>query len=161
MASVDFFLKIDGIAGESTDDKHKGEIELESWSFGATNSSSFSSGGGAGVGKVKVNEFKFKKKVDKASANLFTYCCTGEHPKTATLICRKAGKDQQEFLKIELSPVYISAYDIDGSSGDEVPMEDVALAFGKIKFEYKPQKGDGTLDAPIAGGWDITANKKV
>ena len=161
MASVDFFLKIDGIAGESTDDKHKGEIELESWSFGATNSSSFSSGGGAGVGKVKVNEFKFKKKVDKASANLFTYCCTGEHPKTATLVCRKAGKDQQEFLKIELSPVYISSYDIDGSSGDEVPMEDVALSFGKIKFEYKPQKPDGTLDAPIAGGWDITMNKKV
>ena len=161
MASVDFFLKIDGIAGESTDDKHKGEIELESWSFGATNSSSFSSGGGAGVGKVKVNEFKFKKKVDKASANLFTYCCTGEHPKTATLVCRKAGKDQQEFLKIELSPVYISSYDVDGSSGDEVPMEDVALSFGKIKFEYKPQKPDGTLDAPIAGGWDITMNKKV
>ena len=121
MASVDFFLKIDGIAGESTDDKHKGEIELDSWSFGATNSSSFSSGGGAGVGKVQVSEFKFKKKVDKASANLFTYCCTGEHPKTATLVCRKAGKDQQEFLKIEMGPVYISAYDIDGSSGDEVP----------------------------------------
>ncbi len=161
MASVDFFLKIDGIAGESTDDKHKGEIELESWSFGATNSSSFSSGGGAGVGKVSIEDFKFKKKVDKSSANLFTFCCTGEHPKTATLIARKAGKDQQEFLKVELSPVYITSYAIDGSSGDEVPTEDITLAFGKIKVEYKPQKADGTLDAPIAGGWDITTNKKV
>jgi type VI secretion system secreted protein Hcp len=160
MASVDFFLKIDGVAGESTDEKHKGEIELDSWSFGAANASSFSSGGGAGVAKVAVTEFKFKKKVDKSSPNLFTYCCGGDHPKTATLICRKAGKDQQEYLKIEMSPVYIVGYDIDGSSGDEVPMEDVALAYGQIKFEYKPQKPDGTLDAPIAGGWDITKNKK-
>ena len=33
-AAVDYFLKIDGIDGESTDDKHKGEIQLESYSFG-------------------------------------------------------------------------------------------------------------------------------
>jgi len=27
-ASVDYFIKLDGVDGESTDDKHKGEIEL-------------------------------------------------------------------------------------------------------------------------------------
>jgi type VI protein secretion system component Hcp len=32
-ATVDYFLKIDGIDGESTDDKHKGEIQLESYSL--------------------------------------------------------------------------------------------------------------------------------
>ena len=31
-AQVDYFLKIDGVDGESTDDKHKGEIQLESFS---------------------------------------------------------------------------------------------------------------------------------
>jgi type VI protein secretion system component Hcp len=29
-----YFLKIEGIAGESTDAKHKGEIEVESFSWG-------------------------------------------------------------------------------------------------------------------------------
>ena len=32
-AAVDTFLKIDGIDGESTDDKHKGEIEVFAWSW--------------------------------------------------------------------------------------------------------------------------------
>ena len=31
MAQVDYFLKLDGVTGESTDDKHKGEIEIEAW----------------------------------------------------------------------------------------------------------------------------------
>ena len=36
MAQVDYFLKIDGVDGESGDDKHKGEIEVESFSWGET-----------------------------------------------------------------------------------------------------------------------------
>ena len=34
-AAVDYFLKIDGVDGESSDDKHKGEIQLESFSLSA------------------------------------------------------------------------------------------------------------------------------
>lgn len=33
-AAVDYFLKLDGIDGEATAAGHKGEIQLESWSFG-------------------------------------------------------------------------------------------------------------------------------
>jgi type VI secretion system secreted protein Hcp len=162
MAAVDYFLKIDGVDGESTDDKHKGEIELESFSFGMTNSGSFSSGGGGGSGKVIVQDFHFVKKVDKSSAKLLTACCTGEHLKTATLTCRKAGKDQQEFLKIVLSPVLVSSFQDGGSAGsDIIPMDQVALNFGKIEFKYKEQKPDGTLGGEIVGGWDVTTNKKV
>ena len=35
-AAFDAFLEIKGIDGESTADKHKGQIEIESWSWGAT-----------------------------------------------------------------------------------------------------------------------------
>ena len=37
MAQGDFFLKIDGIDGESKDSKHQGSLELDSWSWGETN----------------------------------------------------------------------------------------------------------------------------
>lgn len=162
MAAVDYFLKIDGVDGESTDDKHKGEIQLESFSFGATNSGSFNSGGGGGSGKVVVQDFHFVKKVDKASAKLFTACCTGEHIKTATLTCRKAGKDAQEFLKILLSPVLVSSFNEGGAAGaDIIPTEQVSLSFAKVEFKYKAQQADGTLGGEIVGGWDVTANKKV
>ena len=162
MANVDYFLKIDGVDGESTDDKHKGEIEIASWSMGATNAGSFSSGGGGGTGKVSMNNFNIVKKTDKASAKLFTACCTGEHLKTATLVCRKAGGEQQEFLTIVLTSVLVSSYQTSGSSGsDVIPMEQVSMDFGKIEYKYKEQKPDGSLGGEVVGGWDVTTNKKV
>jgi len=162
MAQVDYFLKLDGVEGESTDEKHAKEIELESWSFGATNAGSFSSGGGGGTGKVQMNDFHIVKKTDKASAKLFTACCVGEHLKTATLVCRKAGKEQQEFLTIILSPILVSSYQTGGSAGsDVIPMDQVSLNYGKIEYKYKEQKADGSLGGEIVGGWDVTTNKKV
>ena len=162
MAQVDYFLKVDGVDGESTDDKHKGEIELTSWSVGGTNAGSFSSGGGGGSGKVVLQDFHIVKKADKASAKLFAACCTGEHLKSATLTCRKAGKDQQEFLKIVMTNVLVSSFQTGGSEGsDIIPMDQVALNFGKIEYKYKEQKPDGTLGGEIIGGWDVTTNKKV
>ena len=48
MAAADYFLKIDGIEGESKADKHKDEIDLQSFSWGATQSGSFAAGGRRG-----------------------------------------------------------------------------------------------------------------
>ena len=57
MALVDYFLKLDGIEGESPDSKHKGEIAVESWSWGETQSGShgFGGGGGAASGDTRVS----------------------------------------------------------------------------------------------------------
>ena len=52
--AVDYFLNLGTVEGESADHKHKGEIDLQSWSFGATNAGSFSMGGGGGAGKVSM-----------------------------------------------------------------------------------------------------------
>ena len=92
MAAVDYFLKIDGIPGESTDSKHKNEIDIESWSWGEANSGSHAYGGGGGAGKVSVQDFNFTMHVNKASPKLFLACATGQHIKEALLTCRKAGK---------------------------------------------------------------------
>lgn len=162
MAHVDYFLKIEGVDGESTDDKHKGEIDLESWSWGESQGGSHSSGGGGGAGKVSMQDFHFVMKVNKASAKLLLGCATGEHFKSAVLTCRKAGKDQQEFLKIKLSDLLISSYQTGGSGhGDVVPTDQCSLNFSKIEYEYKPQKADGSLDTPVKAGYDVKANKKV
>jgi type VI secretion system secreted protein Hcp len=159
--AVDYFLKIEGVDGESTDDSHKGEIELYAWSFGGNNPGSFSSGGGGGTGKVTLNDFNFTKRADKASAKLFTACCTGEHLKKVTLTCRKAGKEQQEFLKIEITSALVSSFNTSGSTGDEIPTDQVTLNFAKIEYKYKEQKPDGSLGGEVVGGWDVTTNKPV
>ena len=53
MALVDYFLKIDGIPGESGDAKHKDEIQVLSFSFGESQAGTMAFGGGGGAGKVQ------------------------------------------------------------------------------------------------------------
>jgi type VI secretion system secreted protein Hcp len=161
MAVVDYFLKIDGIDGEAQDAKHKGEIEIESWSFGATNSADVGTGG-LGAGKVSFNDFNFVMKVNKSSPKLMLACASGEHIKKAVLVCRKAGKDQQEFLKYTFSDCIVSSFHQGGSSqGNVVPVDQISLAFSKIEKEFKSQKPDGTLDGAVKAGWDLKGNVKV
>ena len=161
MAAVDYFLKLEGIEGEIGDSKHKGEIELESWSWGASQAGSHSAGGGGGAGKVSMQDFHFVMRVNKASPKLLLTCATGEHIKKATLVCRKAGTQQQEYMKITLTDVLVSSYQTGGSGGGPVPMDQVAINFAKIEYEYKEQKADGSLGGAIKAGYDLKANKKI
>jgi type VI secretion system secreted protein Hcp len=162
MAVVDYFLKLDGIEGESQDHKHKGEIDVESWSWSEQQTGTHSGGGGGGAGKVAMQDFHFVMKVNKASPKLMLACADGEHIKKAVLTCRKAGKEQQEFLKITMSDLLVSSYQTGGSAkGDLVPLEQISLNYAKIEFEYKEQKPDGTLGGAVKSGWDVKANKKV
>ena len=162
MAQVDYFLKLDGIKGESQDAKHKEEIDLESWSWGATQAGGFSKGGGGGAGKVSMQDFHFVMNANKASPKLMLACATGEHIKSATLTCRKAGKEQQEYFVVKMSDLMVSSYQTGGSeNGAPTPVDQISLNFSKIEFEYKPQKSDGTLDSPVKTGYDLKLNKQV
>ena len=161
MAS-DFFLKLEGIDGESTDDKHKGELDIESFSWGVTQLGTGGYGGGGGAGKASFQDMHFTTKVGKGSPKLFLACATGEHIKKATLTVRKAGKEQQEYYKVTLSDCLVSSYQSgDAAGGTAVPTDQFALNFAKIEFEYKPQKADGSLDAAVKTGYDLGTNKKV
>jgi type VI secretion system secreted protein Hcp len=158
--AADYFLQITGIAGESTDAKHKNWIDVEAWSWGETNPQPVSAGSGSSAGKVQMQDFNFTTRVSKASPALFLACATGQHMKEAKLAAVKAGAMQQEFLTWTFSDVLVSGYQTAGAGG-EVVLDQVSLSFSKIKVEYKAQKADGSLDTPIVAGWDKKANKKV
>lgn len=159
MAVVDFFLKLDGIKGESTDDKHKGEIDLEGWSWGASNSASGPTGGGHGVGKVQVQDLHFVHKLDKASPQLLNLCANGGHINKGTLVARKAGKDPLEYLKIDLEEIYITSISTGAHGGESLPTEQVSLSFGKFHVKYYPQKADGSGDTAQELKMDVKAHK--
>jgi type VI secretion system secreted protein Hcp len=160
MAAVDYFLKFDGIKGESTDAKHKDELDIESWSWGVTHAGTVSRRGGAGAGKVSMQDFHFVMKLNKASPALMKACATGQHIKMATLTARKAGKGQQEYLTFKFHDVLVSAYMTGGSEeGAVVPTDQVSLNFAKIEVEYRQQKPDGTLAPADKFGFDLKANK--
>jgi type VI secretion system secreted protein Hcp len=161
VVASDFFLKVDGIPGESQDHKHKGEIELASFNWGVSQTSPGSAGAGGGAGKAVIQDLHFLTLVSKASPLLFLSCATGKHLKQATLTARKAGKEQHTFLTIDMRDVMVSQYQISGSEGAGPPMDQVSFNFARIVFEYRPQKADGTLDAPVKVGWDVKKNKQI
>jgi len=131
--AVDTFLKLDGITGESKDHKHKGEIEVLSFSWGVSNSATAcGAGGGGGAGKASFQDLSFVKRFDSASPQLMQHCATGKHIQEGTITVRKAGGDQQEFLKIRLEGILVSSSQAAGAGGSE-PMEQVSLNFTKIE----------------------------
>jgi type VI secretion system secreted protein Hcp len=156
--AVDVFLKIGDIKGESKDSKHPGEIDVLSWSWGVAQTGSMAAGGGGGAGKAHFQDLSLMHSLDKASPVLMKACATGEHIKEATLVARKAGKGQQDYLIIKMKDVFITSVAPSGSS--EHPMESVAIQFGSIDVEYKPQKEDGSLEAGVHFKYDIKANKE-
>lgn len=161
MAHVDYFLKLDGIDGESTDHKHKNEIDVESWSWGETNTGDFAGRGGGGAGKVAMQDFHFVMKANKATPKLMLACASGEHIKKGTLTCRKAGGEQQEYMLVTISDLLVSSYQTGGSKGDIIPVDQISLNFAKIEIEYKPQDDKGKVGSPVKTGWDLKQNKKV
>jgi type VI secretion system secreted protein Hcp len=157
----DMFLKLDGISGESADDKHKGEIDIQSFSFGVSQTGTAGRGGGAGAGKASFTDISIVKSADKASPNLMAKCATGEHIASALLTVRKAGGTQQEYYKIKLTDLLVSNFQNTGSGNDSIPLETLSLNFAKIEFEYNEQDSKGGLKGVVKAGYDLKANKKV
>ena len=157
--AVDMFLKLDGIKGESQDSKHKDEIDVLSWSWGVTQSGTMHTGGGGGSGKASFSDMTLTKYIDSSSTSLFKACSTGDHIKEALLVVRKAGKDQQEYLKYTLTDCLVSSVSTGGSGGEDRLTENISLKFAKFKIEYRPQNKDGTLGGVMPFTYSIEENK--
>ena len=153
--AVDYFLKLSTIQGESKDSKHANEIDVLSFSWGEQQTGTHSGGGGGGSGKVAMQDFHFVMKTNKSSPKLLLACANGDHIGEALLTCRKAGKEQQEFMKIKFYDLLVSSYQTGGSSGQEDTMDQCSLNYAKIEYEYKEQQKDGTLGGPIKAGYDL------
>ena len=159
MAQEDYFLKIDGVKGESQDDKHKDEIHVSSFSFGVTNVGTGGSNLGSGGGRSSIQDMHFTKVVDASSPNLFIACATGKHFPNATVTVRRAGEKPQEYLTYKLTEVYISSITTSGHEGGGIAQESVSLNFSKVEVNYTPQNADGTPGAKNSKTYDVKANK--
>lgn len=154
--SVNIFMQIDGIPGESKDKQHKDQIDVQSWSWGASNSASVAAGG-AGVGKVQFQPFVFTHHFDKASPKLLLACAKGLHIAQAVLREVKPSGAPSQYLTITMNDVLITS--VATSDAGQGPEEMVAMQAAKVQLEYRPQKPDGSLDGPVTMGWDVKQNK--
>ena len=150
---ADGFLKLDGIAGESGDPAHAGEIDVASLAFGAKNAPG--AGGGGGGAKPTFSAITFSKLYDAASPKLFESLVTGQHIASATFSLRRPGAGSASLVTYKLSDVVVTSYD-QGNAKERPLLEEVELTFAKVQISYTPANA-----APVTTGWDIKAGKVV
>jgi type VI secretion system secreted protein Hcp len=157
--AVDMFLKVTpSLGGESVDKTHAGEIDVLAWSWGMSQSGTTHAGPGAGAGKVNVQDLSVTKYVDSASPKIQLFCANGKHLDEAVLFVRKAGENPLEYIKVTMTDLIITSVSTGGSGGEDRLTENVVLNFATVKFEYTPQKEDGSGGTVIPYTWKIAEN---
>lgn len=158
--SYAIFIKIDDIKGESTDDRHSGEIDVLSWSWGVENLTSEAAGNvGGAAGKASSSDLNFSHSIDLASPSLIKACASGRHIKEAVVTVQKAGPEPQEFLVIKLYEVIVTSVETGVDTLQNSVTENVSISFSRIEFVYTEQKPDGTLGGSNRVLWDIISNE--
>ena len=162
--AIDVYLQIDGIKGESMDDKHKDWIECTSvtWGVKQPRSATASTGGGHTAERCEHEEVVIDKLADLSSPVLLQTCSAGKTiPKAKLEFMRADGQgDRIKYFEIELENVLIGAIKPKVEEG-AIIQEKVGLKFSKIKWKYTQQKVTGGAGGNTSGGWDLATNKIV
>jgi type VI secretion system secreted protein Hcp len=165
--AFDAFLKIDGIQGDSADEKHLDWIEVNSFHHGISQPAGGASSA-QGVhtgGRADHQEFTITKRLDSASPTLALYCCEGRHIPEITMECCRAMGEKTVFMLYRFKDTIVASVGTHGSaeSDDPIPMEEVSFRYGEIHWEYTPTDptGGGKTKAPKRGGWSVHANKAL
>lgn len=164
--AFDAFLKIDGIDGESTDDKHKNWIEILSFSWGLTQpaTGSGSSGGARSSERVTASDFSIVKTIDKTTPKLMEKVCNGEHIKEIKLeLCRNTGA-KEKYAEYVMKDVLISSWRPGGSAqgGETLPLEEVTFNPGEMKLTYViTDQKTGKAGGNVQAGYSFVENKAV
>jgi type VI secretion system secreted protein Hcp len=162
--AIDVYLQIDGIKGESMDDKHKDWIECKSvsWSVTQPKSATASTGGGHTAERVEMSDITITKLADLATPILLQTCAAGKTiPKAKLEFMRADGNgDRVKYFEVQLENVLIGDVSPAVSEGDFM-QEHLGLKFSKVKYMYTQQKIGGGAGGNTSGGWDLASNKIV
>lgn len=162
--AIDVYLQIEGIKGESQDDKHKDWIEITSahWGVVQPKSATASTAGGHTTARAELSDIVVTKLADLSSPILFQICASGKTiPKAKLEFMRADGNGNPiKYFEVELENILIGSVTPTIDPGETLH-ESVSLKFSKMKCKYTQQKIGGGSGGNTAGGWDLAANKIV
>jgi type VI secretion system secreted protein Hcp len=138
MAS-DYYLLIDGVNGESQNPNMAKNIELDSYSFGASNPADVG-GQGLSAGKASLSDFSFTCALDSSSWQIVKNLYSGTHIASAVFTGMKSGGggSTYKYITITMTNCFITSHSTGGGS-QGVPSQSVSLAYEQIEYEYFTQ----------------------
>jgi type VI secretion system secreted protein Hcp len=160
MADIYAFLDLEGIEGESKDSDYTDKIEIQSFSWGATNNSSYASGTGSGIGKGQIQNMSFSKYADKSSLKLMERVVNGKPISTGKLsLLKQSGDTKIAYLEFDLTDVVVTSFQASATGDGSLPMESFTLHFVQVQSHYKPQGNEGDPAGNVDFGWNLQQNK--
>jgi type VI secretion system secreted protein Hcp len=144
-AQAAIFLKITGpdIKGESTNDKHKDEIGVNSFTAGFA-AAGAAIGIGAGAGRPSCGPVEISKMLDVSSGPLVAALMKGTVLQKAVFSFTNTNTDkQQDYYVVTLSNVTLSSFA--QSSGGDKPSESLEFLPRQVEFKYSQQQADGSV----------------
>ncbi len=160
--AIDVYLQIDGIKGESQDDKHKDWIELTSTEWGVIQprSASASTAGGHTAERCELRSISVTKLADLSSPILMQTCAAGKTlPKARLEFMRADGQGARiKYYEVELENVLIGSINQAAHEGG-ILQDSLGLKFSKVRWKYTQQKISGGAGGNTAGGWDAATNR--
>ncbi len=144
-----YFLKIDGIAGESNDRTHRDWIDVGSFYWGITRNATVGSGsGGAAIG----SPLSWTQLLDSSVPKLFSGVATGKHFRDATLEVQSEGSTPNVFFRMEFDNLVLTALKLSGT--DDVSVAG-AFVYSSLTMTYWDYE-DGRLRSTTTGTWDFS-----
>ncbi len=152
--AIDYYLKIDSIKGESTNEKHKDWSALQSFSWGVVNAGS-GGGGGASVSKPIFSDFSWAQMLDSSVVPIMLGVAGSKHFKDATFEAVYAGskKNNKAFFTMKFEDVLLKSLKLDGDSAG-IGFT-ASLNTAKIEMTYRPLDQKGGFGNEIVGAWNL------
>jgi type VI secretion system secreted protein Hcp len=135
-----YFLRLDGIVGESTDAKHAGQIDVLAFEDGLDSP--------AVTAAPVFHELHINVKTSKASPVLLDRLVNGTVIPDGDLTVVHSGGTQNQIYSIDLDNAVVSSYRI-VSQSDSSLREEITFRFDGITHEYRPVLETGQSGTPI------------
>lgn len=159
--AIDAYLQIEGIKGESSDEKHKNWIEVAKviGSVHQPRASTVSTAGGMTSSRASLSDIMLEKLADLSSPLLRQHCAMGKTIPKAVFEFMRADGDGKPicYERMTLTNVMISNVTYDSGAGGTMK-EIVHLAYSRINWEHVKQSIRGGAEGSTLGGWDCAKN---
>ena len=154
--AMTYYIRIDGVAGDSTDKSRAGWFELPSFSLGESNS------GEAGAsGKVSFQDLNLSLLQNTALADLFSRLALGSNIAAVEIEgVDNTASGEQTVFDLTLNNVSVSSVSYSAASSAE-PASSVALTYGQIGLVTTSYDETGSISDVQSFGWDLALLKEI
>jgi len=155
-----WYIKFQGVDGESAHTDHKKWCDLDSVSTGIHKVGGGATGASRRAGAAEFDDITCSKEWDKASPKIQENMAGGKVYDKVELHCTATyGNAQPTYLKYELKNAQVTSYNV-SCSGEGRPSESFSLNFEAISVTYDEYEKDGKKKGAIAYTWKVEEAEK-